>query len=275
MAAPEVVSSTREPLAQTPTLTTAASNSSWVEGTYTTGYWDCCKPSCSWPGKGSTNQPVQACHATTGQKLTDPNVKSVCHGGEAASCADNEPFLYSSRLAMGFAAAAVSGSHGLVGDTNCGQCFEVVFTDQIHTNGNWGGSHPDLAGKAMIIQVTNIGYDVNGEHSFDLQIPGAGQGIFDSGCTKQFPGYSSGDFDCNNNYGGCHERSGCARLPPALRPGCEWRYDWYMWLIQGGQTNNPYIRFRRVGCPRQLTDISGSVPTDDSEFPPVDLSRYA
>ena len=22
----------------------------WHEGTYTTGYWDCCKPSCSWSG---------------------------------------------------------------------------------------------------------------------------------------------------------------------------------------------------------------------------------
>ena len=32
-------------------------------------------------------------------------------------------------------------------------------------------------GKSHIIQVTNIGYDVSGDHSFDLQIPGAGQGI--------------------------------------------------------------------------------------------------
>jgi len=53
----------------------------------------------------------------------------------------------------------------------------------------------------MVVQVTNIGYDVSGEHSFDLQIPGAGQGIFTNGCTAQFSGHSSGDFDCDNNYG--------------------------------------------------------------------------
>lgn len=249
-------------------------NSSWVSATYTTGYWDCCKPSCSWPGKGSVGSPVLSCDANSGNVLTDANVKSVCDGGTASSCANNQPFLAAPNLAMGFAAAAVSGNHGLVGDDNCGQCFELVFLDKIHSNGNWGGSHPDLEGKGMVVQVTNIGYDVNGEHSFDLQIPGAGQGIFDSGCTKQFPGYSSGDFDCDNNYGGCDHRQGCSRLPPALRDGCHWRYDWYQWLIAGGQTNNPYVEFRRVRCPSQLTDISGSIPTDDDAYPSVDMDRY-
>merc|ERR1712066_10297 len=117
---------------------------------------------------------------------------------------------------MGFAAAAVSGSHGLTGDDNCGQCYELRFVDKRHPNGNWGGSHPDLVGKTMIIQVTNIGYDVNGEHSFDLQIPGTGQGAFSQGCTAQFPGYAVGDFDCDTLYGGCSTRSGCSRLPTAL-----------------------------------------------------------
>merc|ERR1712039_27451 len=133
--------------------------------------------------------------------------------------------------------------------------------DQIHSNGNWGGSHPELAGKTMIIQVTNIGYDVNGQHSFDLQIPGAGQGAFTSGCTKQFPSYNSGDFDCDH-------------LPPELAEGCKWRYDWYRWLIKGGQTNNPFVSFRRVRCPSQLTDISGSTPLDDEQFPAIDLGLY-
>jgi hypothetical protein len=141
---------------------------------------------------------------------------------------------------MGFAAAAVGGPHGLQGDQNCGQCFELRFTDAVHepqsSYGGWGGSHPELAGKSMVVQVTNIGYDVSGSHSFDLQIPGAGQGIFTNGCTAQFPGQgrSSGDFDYDNNYGGCNDKSGCARLPeeignrtmtrasvtPVLRGGC-------------------------------------------------------
>lgn len=176
---------------------------------------------------------------------------------------------------MGFAAVAVSGSHGLTGDDNCGQCYELRFLDQKHSNGNWGGSHPDLVGKTMVVQVTNIGYDVNGEHSFDLQIPGAGQGIFDTGCTRQFRNYKSGDFDCDNNYGGCDDKSGCSRLPSDLREGCEWRFDWYQWLKQNGQTNNPWVKFRRVRCPSQLTEISGSTPLDDAEYPEIDPGNYA
>merc|ERR1712050_659903 len=117
--------------------------------------------------------------------------------------ADNKPFVVEQRLSMGFAAIAVSGSHGLTGDDNCGQCFELKFLDTIHSDGNWGGSHPDLVGKSMVIQVSNIGYDVNGDHSFDLQIPGA----------------RSGDFDCDKNYGGCDNTAGCFRLPEALRSG--------------------------------------------------------
>ena len=85
-------------------------------------------------------------------------------------------------------------------------------------------------GKSHIIQVTNIGYDVTGDHSFDLQIPGGGQGIFDTGCVRQFPGglfggyYSTDDFDCGVRYGGCADESGCSRLPSELRAGCEWRF---------------------------------------------------
>jgi len=173
---------------------------------------------------------------------------------------------------MAFAAAAVSGNHGLNGDENCGQCFELKFTGQRHYWG--GGAHPWLQGKRMIVQVTNIGYDVSGEHSFDLQIPGAGQGIFNDGCQRQFPGYSSGDFDCDNNYGGCNDKGGCYRLPPALRAGCEWRYDWYQWLMEGDRTNNPYVDFRRVQCPEQLTNISGVIPNDDGHQVVLDLSSY-
>lgn len=251
------------------------STTGWTQGTYTTGYWDCCKPSCSWPGKGHVNHPTLSCDVD-GNKLQDANVASVCDGGTASSCADNKPFLINSGLSMGFAAAAVGGVNGLNGDENCGQCYELRFTDEKHdpSGDNWGGSHPDLAGKTMVIQVTNIGYDVTGDHSFDLQIPGAGQGIFDQGCKKQFPGHQSGDFDCDNNYGGCDTKSGCSRLPKALQAGCEWRYDWYRWLAAGGQTNNPYVQFRRVQCPSQLTDISGSVPTDDASYPAINVNDY-
>mmetsp|Transcript_14675 Transcript_14675/g.47220 ORF Transcript_14675/g.47220 Transcript_14675/m.47220 type:complete len:361 (+) Transcript_14675:62-1144(+) len=191
----------------------------WIHGTWTTGYWDCCKPSCSWAGKGRVNKPVLSCDIHTGAKLFDPNVKSACDGGSSASCADNKPFIVKRRLSMGFAAAAVSGNSGLTGDENCGQCYELKFTDEIHPNGNWGGSHPDLVGKSMVVQVTNIGQDVTGEHSFDIQIPGAGQGIFDTGCAAQFDGFSKEDFDCANKYGGGNEKKGGAGGAPGFRAG--------------------------------------------------------
>jgi len=219
-------------------------------------------------------KPARSCDASTGEVLWDPNVKSVCMGGKAAACSDQKPFTYTGNLSMGFAAAAVSGHHGLTGDANCGQCFELRFTSRVHRNGNWGGADAELIGKHMIVQVTNIGYDVTGDHSFDLQIPGAGQGAFSSGCASQFAGHSSGDFDCDNRYGGCKSKEGCARLPEELRGACEWRYDWFHWLQHEGKTNNPYVDFRRVRCPDELTSISGSVPVDDDEFPAVVPGSY-
>lgn len=82
-----------------------------------------------------------------------------------------------------------------------GECYVLQFTPEAHPGG-WGGSHPSLVGHAMVVQVTNIGYDVSGDHSFDLQIPAAGQGAFTNGCDAMFPGFRSGDFDCDNSFGG-------------------------------------------------------------------------
>lgn len=219
------------------------------------------------------NKPVLSCSASSGEKLQDANVGSACGGGNAASCPDNQPFMVSANLSMGFTAVAVSGQHGLKGDENCGQCYELRFTAQTH--GTWGGAAPDLVGKSMIVQITNIGYDVTGDHSFDIQIPGAGQGIFSDGCAREFPGHSSGDFDCDNHYGGCQDISGCSRLPAALQPGCKWRYTWYKWFESGGKTNNPYVDFRRVKCPQQLIAISGSTPNDDASQPLSDVFDYS
>ena len=201
---------------------------------------------------------------------------SVCDGGTAASCTSNQPWQYNDGVSLGFAAAAVGGITGLNGDENCGQCYELVWTDETFSWG--GGAHESLVGKSHIIQVTNIGYDVTGDHSFDLQIPSAGQGIFDTGCAIQFPGYDSGDFDCDVNYGGCDDASGCERLPEDLQDGCAWRFDDYKYkqsTESGYPSNNPYVRFRRVRCPAELVAITGSTPNDDADFPAVDLEAYA
>mmetsp|Transcript_31272 Transcript_31272/g.99718 ORF Transcript_31272/g.99718 Transcript_31272/m.99718 type:complete len:346 (+) Transcript_31272:69-1106(+) len=252
------------------TTTTKFDPYATVKGTWTTGYWDCCKPSCSWPGKGKVKKPVMACDVETGEILYDANEPSICQGGRAATCKNSKPFNVSEGLSMGFAAAAVSGGHGLVGDANCGQCFELKFIEKEHPEGQWGGAGPALVGKRMVVQVTNIGYDVTGDHSFDIMIPGAGQGAFSNGCSAQFQGFSTGDFDCDTRFGGCTERSGCDRLPAELQDACRWRYDWYHWLENNGKTNNPYVDFRRVRCPTQLTELSGSVAEDDELFPKVE-----
>jgi hypothetical protein len=247
--------------------TSSLASTNWVEGTYVTGYWDCCKPSCSWPNKGNVTAPVQSCKADG--TFASANDSSICDGGVAGSCTNNQPWIFNDSLSLGFAAAAVSGLSGLTGDANCGQCYQLVFTDRIHSDGNWGGSEPLLVGKSHVVQITNIGYDVTGSQSFDLQIPGAGQGIFSSGCERQFPGSVAGDFDCNNHFGGCADISECALLPAVLRAGCEWRYTWFKWLASNGKTNNPYVRFRRVRCPEPLTSITGSVASDDGRYPVV------
>lgn len=228
----------------------------WVRATWTTGYWDCCKPTCAWPGKGSVSRPAAACDAATGAVLEDPSAESVCRGGTAANCPSYSPFVVQPRLSMGFAAAAVSGNNGLNGDGNCGQCFELKFIDRAHMPSSWGGSSQDLVGKSMVIQVVSIFYEVTGAHSFDLQIPGAGRGAFRAGCAAQFPGAAAESFDCGSCYGGCPSKANCSALPQALQPGCEWRYDWY-------------------SCLQQLTAISGSIPSDDAEYPAIDPADYA
>jgi len=115
----------------------------------------------------------------------------------------------------------------------------------------------------MIVQVSNIGYDVKGDHSFDIMIPGGGQGLF-QGCPKYFPGTSNDDADCGTRYGGCDAKHECGKLPSKLRKGCMWRFDWL-------KASNPYVDFRRVQCPKQLTRLSGTVPNDDSGFPKPDM----
>src|SRR3954454_22273968 len=73
-----------------------------------TRYWDCCKPSCAWPGKAAVNQPVFACDANF-NRISDPGVKSGCDGGSAYSCADHSPWAVNDNLAYGFAAVSISG----------------------------------------------------------------------------------------------------------------------------------------------------------------------
>lgn len=113
--------------------------------------------------------------------------------------------------------------------TWCCACYSLIFT-----------SGP-VTGKQLIVQATNTGSDLGGNH-FDLQIPGGGVGIFD-GCSQQFPG----NYTWGARYGGVNTRSDCENLPAVLRSGCFWRFDWFL------NADNPRMRFREVPCPLELT----------------------
>ncbi|KAK4032328.1 endo-beta-D-1,4-glucanase [Parachaetomium inaequale] len=205
-----------------------------------TRYWDCCKPSCSWPGKALVKQPVYACSANF-QRITDPNAKSGCDGGSAFSCADQTPWALNDDFAYGFAATALSGGSEA---TWCCGCYELTFT-----------SGP-VAGKKMIVQSTSTGGDLGSNH-FDLNIPGGGVGIFD-GCSAQVGGLGG------QRYGGVSSRSECDSFPEALKPGCYWRFDWFK------NADNPNFTFRQVQCPAELVARTGCRRDDDSSFPAVD-----
>jgi hypothetical protein len=122
----------------------------------TTRYWDCCKPSCSWPGKATLaagSNPVGSCDANDGL-LADYNTASGCDGGSAYMCSDESPWAVSDTLSYGYAAVNIAGGTEA---SWCCACYELTFT-----------SGP-VAGKQMIVQATNTGGDLGANH-FDLAV---------------------------------------------------------------------------------------------------------
>ncbi|OQV16017.1 Endoglucanase-5 [Hypsibius exemplaris] len=194
----------------------------------TTRYWDCCKPSCAWPGKAPVSSPVKTCQANGVTKLSDPNAVSGCNANnkQAYTCNDNQPWAINNNLAYGFAAANIKGSSE---NGWCCGCYKLDFT-----------SGP-VVGKSLIVQVTNTGGDL-GENHFDLQMPGSGVGLFD-GCTSQW-GLPTPVW--GQTYGGVTSRQACFGLPAAIQAGCLFRFDWFM------GADNPTMKFAKVACPAEL-----------------------
>ncbi|KAI5202638.1 hypothetical protein E4T39_04677 [Aureobasidium subglaciale] len=201
----------------------------------TTRYWDCCKGSCSWPGKADVSAPVTTCDKSD-NPLTDANTASACDGGSAYMCSDQSPWAVSDDLAYGFAAVNIAGGSE---DSWCCSCYKLTFTTTA------------IAGKSMIVQATNTGGDL-GSNQFDLAIPGGGVGIFNA-CTDEFNAPSSG---WGAQYGGISSNT-CSTFPKALQPGCGFRWDWF----EGA--DNPEVEFERVACPAEITAKSGCTRTDD------------
>ncbi|KAI9285223.1 RlpA-like double-psi beta-barrel-protein domain-containing protein-containing protein [Umbelopsis sp. AD052] len=196
----------------------------------TTRYWDCCKASCSWSGKGSVTAPVNSC-AANGVSVLSPDVASGCNGGSAYMCNDQQPWAVNDNLAYGFAAATIAG---LTEQDWCCTCYALKFTST------------SIAGKTLVVQVTNTGGDL-GSNQFDLQLPGGGVGIF-NGCQSQWNAPSQG---WGAQYGGVSSLSACSSLPSALQPGCKFRFGWF----EGA--DNPSVSFEQVVCPAELVAKTG------------------
>jgi hypothetical protein len=107
----------------------------------------------------------------------------------------------------------------------------------------------DVAGKELIVQVTNTAYEPY--NLFVLQMPGGGWGSSTNGCSAQF----SSSYSWGEQYGGVSNRSECADLPNVLQAGCYWRFDWFM------DADNIITQFKPVSCPSALTTNTGCIRT--------------
>lgn len=206
----------------------------------TTRYYDCCKPSCSWPGKADVLQPVNHCSVDGVTLIPDFEAPSACQKdvvGTAHMCESQQPWAISDSLSYGFAAAALPGGES----ESCCKCYALTFTD------------PPIRGKQLVVQVTNTGADV-GSNQFDLQIPGGGVGIFDA-CTNMY-GLPAGSNGWGKQYGGILSIEDCETFPESLKEGCKWRFNWLL------GADNPKMKFAEVECPKELTDITGCIRKD-------------
>lgn len=231
--------------------------SNWAQG-MTTRYWDCCKPSCAWPGKAKVKTTMKVCDAQ-GMVLLDNNVPNACvagggPGGPAYVCNDQQPFFdEDTSTSYLFAAASLLGQ----GEADfCCACYQMDFNTATH------------AGK-VIVQVTNTGADLGSNH-FDLQIPGGGFGIYDActGSQSSFPAQypQSVTQAWGMKYGGllaagAQNVTACENLPPELYRGCAWFFKQFQ------AQNNPGMRFGRVQCPKKLVAVSGCQREDDHLYP--------
>ncbi|CZT19950.1 related to endoglucanase [Ramularia collo-cygni] len=210
----------------------------------TTRYYDCCKQSCSWPGKAAFSSPVTTCDIND-NPLADANTVNGCPelgDGNAYTCSNQVAYAVNDDLAYGF--AAVSGGDEAA---TCCACYKLTFTSEA------------IAGKSMIVQATNIGYDVNNVQ-FDLSIPGGGVGAFPKGCTKQYNAPANG-WGSSGAYGGTASRSECDALPAKLRDGCYFRFDWFK------GSDNPTVEYERVSCPAELVAKTTCRRDDDDNYP--------
>jgi hypothetical protein len=83
----------------------------------------------------------------------------------------------------------------------------------------------------------------------------SGRGLFPDGCINQ---WGVEDKVWGGPYGGVNTMEECLKGPASLHPGCEFRFgSWWQ------NANNPHADFKRVSCPKVITDITGCKRFDD------------
>ena len=197
-------------------------------------YWDCCKPHCS------TNGNIKSCGA---DGVSQNGGGSACSGGSAYACYSQAPRYVGDNVSYG---------HVAVPNPSCGTCYHLQFTGTGQHNANDPGSKL-IAGKHMIVKVTNTGGDVAG-NQFDLMIPGGGTGQNPNTCPTQWkvsaadlePKYGGFLTNCTGTHAAKKEcvRTKCMKLPEGdARKGCLWFVDWYQ------VADNPNFRYVDIPCP--------------------------
>jgi len=200
-------------------------------------YWDCCKPHCS------TNGNIKSCGS---DGVSQNGGGSACSGGSAYACYSQAPRYIGDNVSYGYVA---------VPNPQCGTCYHLQFTGTGQHNPNDPGSKA-IAGKHMIVKVTNTGGDVAG-NQFDLMIPGGGVGQNPNTCPNQWKisasdlGPIHGGFlsACTGTHAAKKEcvREKCMKLPEGdARKGCFWFVDWYQ------AADNPQFRYESIQCPSDM-----------------------
>jgi len=206
------------------------------ESGQTTQYWDACKPSCSWSGKGGKQS--NACNITGSRIGHNDSDRSACDGGPAFTCMNQAPWKVGN-VSFGFVA---------VNDGQCGDCYQLNFPN----------------GEVMVAMKTNIG-GINGK--FDIMIPGGGVGDFDA-LTRQVQQSGVNNPNMGERYGGFRGACGwqgpsvanCVKQKceevfknlPDLKAGCLWYVNTLG--TDNASFNNPSVKYKKVDCPKELLD---------------------
>ena len=199
----------------------------------TTQYWDACKPSCSWGGKGGLQ--ANSCDISgtnIGHKDTD---KSSCDGGVAFACMNQAPWK-EGNISYGYAAINMG---------SCGDCYQLEFPN----------------GEIMFVMKNNTG-NLNEGAKFDLMIPGGGVGDYDA-LTRQVENSGISNPDMGSRYGGFRQKCGnkvdCVKQKceevfanlPELKAGCLWYANTLG--TDKESFDNPIVKYKKVSCPPELT----------------------